>query len=105
MVQAAWMEKGGVKWSLAVMTDDNPTKSYGWDTQKGTTGLLLGQAADAGLPGESPGVTRGRVVRAGLTPPGSRSASIVEVAVALGRRQRTVAPTRASSSASASGET
>jgi hypothetical protein len=43
MVQAAWMEKGGVKWSLAVMTDENPTKSYGWDTQKGTAGLLLGR--------------------------------------------------------------
>ena len=42
MVQAAWMEKGGVKWSAAVMTDENPTKSYGWDTQKGFAGLLLG---------------------------------------------------------------
>jgi hypothetical protein len=43
MLQAAWAEKDGVKWSLAVMTDENPTKSYGWDTQKGFTGLLLGQ--------------------------------------------------------------
>ena len=24
------------------MTDENPTKSYGWDTQKGFAGLLLG---------------------------------------------------------------
>ena len=42
MVQAAWVEKGGVTWSAAVMTDRNPTKSYGWDTQKGFAGLLLG---------------------------------------------------------------
>ena len=47
MVQAAWMEKGGVKWSLAVMTDKNPTKAYGWDTQKGTAGLLLGKQPTA----------------------------------------------------------
>ena len=25
------------------MSDENPTRSYGWDTQKGVTGLLLGQ--------------------------------------------------------------
>jgi hypothetical protein len=43
MVQAAWVEKDGVKWAVAVMTDENPTKSYGWDTQKGFTGLLLGR--------------------------------------------------------------
>jgi hypothetical protein len=43
MVQAAWLEKGKTKWALAVMSDDNPTRSYGWDTQKGTTGLLLGR--------------------------------------------------------------
>ena len=42
MVQAAWAEKRGVKWAAAVMTDENPTKSYGWDTQKGFAGLLLG---------------------------------------------------------------
>jgi hypothetical protein len=42
MVQAAWAEKGGIKWSAAVMTDENPTKSYGWDTEKGFAGLLLG---------------------------------------------------------------
>jgi hypothetical protein len=42
MVQAAWVERRGVKWSVAVMTDGNPTKSYGWDTQKGVAGLLLG---------------------------------------------------------------
>jgi hypothetical protein len=47
MLQAAWMEKGGVTWALAVMTDDNPDKSYGWDTQKGTTGLLLGRQPTA----------------------------------------------------------
>jgi hypothetical protein len=47
MVQAAWVEKGGVKWSVAVMTDQNPTKSYGWDTQKGFTGLLLGRQPTA----------------------------------------------------------
>ena len=43
MVQAAWLEKGKQKWALAVMSDDNPTRSSGWDTQKGVTGLLLGQ--------------------------------------------------------------
>ena len=47
MLQAAWMEKGGATWALAVMTDDNPDKSYGWDTQKGTTGLLLGRQPTA----------------------------------------------------------
>ena len=43
MVQAAWLEKRKQKWALAVMSDENPTRSYGWDTQKGVTGLLLGQ--------------------------------------------------------------
>jgi len=43
MVQAAWLEKGKQRWALAVMSDENPTRSYGWDTQKGVTGLLLGQ--------------------------------------------------------------
>jgi hypothetical protein len=42
VTQAAWLERGGVRWSLAVLTDDNPTNSYGWQTQKGVTGLLLG---------------------------------------------------------------
>ena len=43
MVQAAWLEKGKRRWALAVMSDENPTRSYGWDTQKGVAGLLLGQ--------------------------------------------------------------
>lgn len=43
MVQAAWLEKGEKTWALAVMSDENPSRSYGWDTQKGVTGLLLGQ--------------------------------------------------------------
>jgi len=43
MVQAAWLEKGKKRWALAVMTDDNPDRSYGWDTQKGVAGLLLGE--------------------------------------------------------------
>jgi hypothetical protein len=43
MVQAAWLEKGKKMWALAVMSDENPSRSYGWDTQKGVTGLLLGQ--------------------------------------------------------------
>jgi hypothetical protein len=43
MVQAAWLEKGKKRWALAVMSDENPTRSDGWDTQKGVTGLLLGQ--------------------------------------------------------------
>jgi hypothetical protein len=43
MVQGAWLEKGKKTWALAVMSDENPTRSYGWDTEKGVTGLLLGQ--------------------------------------------------------------
>jgi len=43
MLQAAWLEKGHTRWALAVMTDDNPDRSYGWDTQKGVTGLLIGE--------------------------------------------------------------
>jgi hypothetical protein len=43
MTQAAWLEKGKKRWALAVMSDENPTRSYGWDTEKGVTGLLLGQ--------------------------------------------------------------
>ena len=43
MVQAAWLEKGKQRWALAVMTDDNPDRSYGWDTEKGIAGLLLGE--------------------------------------------------------------
>ena len=43
MVQAAWLEKGKKGWALAVMSDENPTRAYGWDTQKGVTGLLFGQ--------------------------------------------------------------
>ena len=43
MTQAAWLEKGKKRWALAVMSDENPTRSYGWDTQKGVAGLLLGQ--------------------------------------------------------------
>ena len=47
MVQAAWLEKGKKTWALAVMSDENPTGSYGWDTQKGVAGLLLGQEPTA----------------------------------------------------------
>ena len=43
MLQAAWLEKGDKRWALAVLTDDNPDRAYGWDTQKGVTGLLLGE--------------------------------------------------------------
>jgi hypothetical protein len=45
MVQAAWLEKGRKSWALAVMSDENPARSTGWDTQKGVAGLLLGQEA------------------------------------------------------------
>jgi beta-lactamase class A len=47
MNQAAWLEKGRRRWALAVFSDDNPTRSYGWDTQKGVTGLLLGEEPTA----------------------------------------------------------
>jgi hypothetical protein len=43
MVQAAWLEKGKKRWALAVMSAENATRAYGWDTQKGVAGLLLGQ--------------------------------------------------------------
>ena len=43
MLQAAWLEKGKKRWALAVLTDDNPDRAYGWNTQKGVTGLLLGE--------------------------------------------------------------
>ena len=43
MLQAAWLERGQKRWALAVMTDDNPYRAYGWDTQKGVAGLLLGE--------------------------------------------------------------
>jgi beta-lactamase class A len=43
MVQAGRLEKGRKAWALAVMSDENPNRSYGWDTQKGVTGLLLGR--------------------------------------------------------------
>ena len=42
MNQAAWLERDGVRWSLAILTAYNPTSSYGWQTLKGITGLLLG---------------------------------------------------------------
>jgi len=47
MLQAAWLEKGKKRWALAVLTDDNPDRAYGWDTQKGVTGLLLGEEPTA----------------------------------------------------------
>lgn len=42
MTQAAWLEREGVTWSLAILSDDNPDRTYGWQTQKGITGMLLG---------------------------------------------------------------
>jgi hypothetical protein len=47
MLQAAWLEKGRKRWALAVMTDDNPDRAYGWNTQKGVAGLLLGEEPTA----------------------------------------------------------
>ncbi|MFA4964789.1 MAG: serine hydrolase, partial [Thermoleophilia bacterium] len=47
MNQAAWLDKGGRHWALAVLSDENPSRSYGWDTQKGVTGLLLGREPTA----------------------------------------------------------
>lgn len=48
MNQAAWLEKRGIRWSVAVLTEDNPTSSYGWQTQKGVAGLLIGRKPTAG---------------------------------------------------------
>jgi hypothetical protein len=47
MLQAAWLDKGKRHWALAVMSDKDPTRSYGWDTEKGVTGLLLGKQPTA----------------------------------------------------------
>ena len=47
MNQAAWLDKGGRHWAIAVLSDENPSRSYGWDTQKGVTGLLLGREPTA----------------------------------------------------------
>ena len=82
MVQAAWLEKGKKRWALAVMSDENATRSYGWDTQKGVTGLLLGQeptpaylaaccnCRGRGVSGVAPG---GLPVHDDVSSPGSRS--------------------------------
>ena len=48
MVQGARLEKGKRSWALAVMSDENPTRSTGWDTQKGVAGLLLGREPSPG---------------------------------------------------------
>ena len=48
MVQAAWLVKGSQRWALAIMTDDDPTPTYGWDTEKGITDLLLGEQPELG---------------------------------------------------------
>jgi Beta-lactamase enzyme family len=47
MLEAAWLEKRRERWALAVMTDDNPDRAYGWDTQKGVAGLLFGEEPTA----------------------------------------------------------
>ena len=49
MVQAAWLEKGKKQWALAVMSDENPTRSYGWDTREGRHGAAARAGADAGV--------------------------------------------------------
>jgi hypothetical protein len=43
VVQAAWLERGERRFSLAVMTEGNPDWTYGFGTLKGVTGVLLGQ--------------------------------------------------------------
>ena len=48
MDQAAWLVKGAQRWALAIMTDDDPTPTYGWDTEKGITDLLLGEQPQLG---------------------------------------------------------
>lgn len=47
MTQAAWLKKGDRRWALAVLTEKNPTRVDGWNTQKGITGLLLGRRPTA----------------------------------------------------------
>ena len=47
VTQAAWLERRGAHWSLAVLTADNPSNYYGLQTLKGITGLLLGHEPTA----------------------------------------------------------
>ena len=44
-VQAAWLERGERRFSLAVLTDGNPDWAYGLSTIKGVAGILLGEEA------------------------------------------------------------
>jgi hypothetical protein len=47
VTQAAWLRRGHVRWALSVLTADDPTNAYGWQTLKGITGLLLGHEPTA----------------------------------------------------------
>lgn len=47
VTQAAWLQRGHVRWALSVLTADDPTSAYGWQTMKGVTGLLLGHQPTA----------------------------------------------------------
>ena len=47
VTQAAWLERRGRRWALAILTDDNPSSYYGLQTLKGITGLLLGHEPTA----------------------------------------------------------
>jgi hypothetical protein len=42
VVQAAWLERRGRRFALAVMTDENPDWTYGFGTLEGVTGILVG---------------------------------------------------------------
>ncbi len=103
MVQAAWLEKGEKKWALAVMSDENPDRSYGWDTQKGVTGLLLGRSRRRRTSQWCS--NRARPPRRPRLHSGYSIASTVSSRSPAGRRQSTVLPTRASIRASARGDT
>ncbi len=48
VVQAAWLERGERRFSLAVLTDGNPEWTCGFSTIKGVTGILLGQEPTPG---------------------------------------------------------
>ena len=47
VTQAAWLRRGHLRWALSVLTADDPTNAYGWQTLKGVTGLLLGHQPTA----------------------------------------------------------
>ena len=49
MVQAAWLDKGKKTWALAVMSDENPTRSYAWTPRRVSQACCSGRSHAAYL--------------------------------------------------------